>query len=161
MDEQPKPPTRTMAKRLRWPALIVALLVALVVFLVRPAVLEWRDLSNRVVCANNLASFSAAWKLYTLESLPPGVSWTEWLVENGHITRKQTIYPSSGLNESNYILVTYPPEHSVDNTTVIAYEPKSNHGGEGGNFLFADGHVSFIRVPAYDELVRSLEQSAP
>jgi prepilin-type processing-associated H-X9-DG protein len=48
----------------------------------------------------------------------------------------------------------------MDDTTVVVYEPKSNHDGVGGNFLYADGHVEFVRVPEYDEIIRSTEQHA-
>lgn len=161
MDGPVNSPTLTMAKRRSRLALVVVAFVAIVAFIFTPAILEWRNPSNRVVCANTLKSIMAAWKLHAPESLPPGVSWTEWLVQNGHVPRNETICPASGLDVSNYILVTYSPEHLVDNATIIAYEPKSNHGGKGGNFVYADGHGMFVRVPEYDELVRTVEQHEP
>ena len=44
----------------------------------------------------------------------------------------------------------------TDPRTVIAYEPKSNHGNEGGNVAFADGHVEFIKGQRYDDLIGNL-----
>ena len=41
----------------------------------------------------------------------------------------------------------------VDHRRVVIYEPKSNHGN-GGNVLFMDGHVSFLRDEAYDLVAR-------
>jgi len=44
---------------------------------------------------------------------------------------------------------------------VVIDKPRSNRGGEGGNFLYADGHSMFFRVPQYDELVRSIGADSP
>ena len=60
--------------------------------------------------------------------------------------------PSSGLEKYNYVLVSLPgSDQPIDGRTVILYEPKSNHG-DGGNFLFTDGHASFVRGREYDRL---------
>ena len=36
------------------------------------------------------------------------------------------------------------------------YEPLSNHGDEGSNLLFVDGHVTFVRAPEYEDLMKTV-----
>ena len=69
------------------------------------------------------------------------------LVQHRVNPKDRLICPSSGLQHSNYMIVR--PTPPIDNRTVVVYEPKSNHG-DGGNFLFADGHASFINGKQYD-----------
>ncbi len=117
-----------------------------------------RELQRRLVCASNLKGIATSSKIYGAGWDGTG-SFLEWLVATGQIDRRSLICPSSELSTSNYIVVPRvppPQDGPIDDRVVIAYEPKSNHGGEGGNVVFADGHTSFIRVPEFDELVRSI-----
>ena len=139
-----------------WLPLLV--LAGLVYFLVLPMLSSARELSRRKVCASNIKGIGTTWMIYAKDCPDEGVTPLEWLITTGRITPEQTICPSSGLTESNYIILPFEPRDFTDNRTVIAYEPKSNHGGEGGNVLFADGHARFVRVPEYDELVRAAKR---
>jgi len=158
-------PDRASTRGLRYTLLRIWLpllvLAGFVYFLVLPMLSSARELSRRMVCASNIKGIGTTWMVYAKDYPGEGVAPLEWLITTGRITPEQTICPSSGLTESNYILLPFEPRDLTDNSTVIAYEPKSNHGGEGGNFLFADGHVSFVRVPEYDQLVRSAERDLP
>ena len=123
-----------------------------------PSLSRARELSKRLVCASNMKAIGTAWKTYASDHPGEGIPSLDWLIDKGSIAPNQIICPSSGLTESNYVIVRYEPggsDRTTDSKVVVMYEPKTNHGGEGGNFLFADGHVSFVRVPEYDQLVRA------
>ena len=102
-----------------------------------------RELQRRMVCIDNLKRMAT-----------PAVA-------TGKIDPRSLICPSSGSLISNYVFVPLREGVLPDNRAVIAYEPKSNHGGEGGNVVFADGHAEFVSVPAYDELVSSMADANP
>jgi prepilin-type processing-associated H-X9-DG protein len=120
-----------------------------------PSLSRARELSKRLVCASNMKAIGTAMHLYADDFGEEGEIEIDWLVEQGYLTH-EPICPSSDLEVSNYILVRHPADEQMDNRTVILYEPKSNHGEEGGNFLFADGHVMFHGAEEYDELVAGI-----
>jgi prepilin-type processing-associated H-X9-DG protein len=44
----------------------------------------------------------------------------------------------------NQIQIEHNPTESVHPSTVLMYCPAKNHKGDGGNVLFADGHVEWV-----------------
>jgi len=102
-----------------------------------------RELQRRLVCASNLQGIATS------------------SATTRQIDLRLLICPSSGALISNYVIVQLREGMPIDDRAVIAFEPKSNHGGEGGNFVFADGHAEFVLVPAYDELVNSVSKGNP
>lgn len=141
--------------------------VSLVVFpmcvaILLPSLSRARELSKRLVCGANLKGIGLVVQAYSGDW--PGSSGTltiDRLVQQGAITPQQTICPSSDLGLGNYVLVSPRPDRSAGDRGIVAYEPKSNHGGEGGNVAYADGHVEFLRGASYDEAIARLPAAPP
>ncbi|UCF34385.1 MAG: hypothetical protein JSV78_03600 [Phycisphaerales bacterium] len=102
--------------------------------------------------------------IYANDYPDQGLPTLQRLVELEYVTPKQITCPSSGdqPGDCSYILVLNA-QMSLEGgaNTVVLYGPLENHGDEGGNFLFADGHVTFERKQAYKELVQSIKRGGP
>lgn len=130
-------------------------MMLLLVSILLPSLSRARELSKRLVCASNMKGIGTTLMIYANDHPGQGVPTLDYLVAQGEITAKQLICPSSGVNTTNYVVVTNT-EGVVDNRTPFMYEPLSNHGDEGSNILFADGHVTFVRVPEYEDLMKAV-----
>ena len=136
------------------------LLTPMMAAIMLPSLSRARELSKRLVCASNLKGIGTILLIYENDHPGQGAPTLDDLVAQGDLVPDQLVCPSSGLNTTNYVIVP-GAVGSGDRNAIMAYEPKSNHGDEGGNILFADGHVTFVRVPEYDELIGSLESGGP
>ena len=133
--------------------IVVVLMVIATSILLLP-LLRNHELAQRLVCGSNIQLIGSALRIYANDFPGSGTSSLEWLVNSGNIPKDTLICPSSGLDTCNYVMVPLPaPGERVDDRRVVIYEPKSNHG-EGGCFLFADGHLEFMRGRAYDLAAR-------
>ena len=138
--------------------------LALVISILLPSLSRARELSKRVVCAANLKGIGMAYAMDAIDYPDQGLPTPQLLVDLGEVMPHQIIGPSSGdqPGDCSYILV---PNTQVSleggANTVVLYEPLENHGDEGGNFLFADGHVTFERKQNYEELVRPIQRGGP
>ena len=125
---------------------IIVVSIVVVVTVVGLSISRGRELSKRLVCSSNMKHIGTSIKIYATDTT--GEKVVEQLVRSGVIPKDSLICPSSELQQRNYLIVTLPAP-LIDNRTVVMYEPKSNHR-DGGNFLFADGHTSFIIGEQYD-----------
>jgi prepilin-type processing-associated H-X9-DG protein len=138
-----------------------------------------REPANRVKCASNLRQIGQAILLYandhgglypdsfrTLlltqditsecfvcpssnDEKAPGATTAEQaenLETRGHLSY---VYLGRGLNSS-----------SVNEKTLVAYEPLTNHEDDGSNVLFGDGHVEFLNRKEATSLLPGLAASA-
>ena len=123
-----------------------------VVVIVLPPVFCSRERLPRIDCANNLKQVGLGLKM--------------WAGDHGEVYPNKVeecsraallICPSSGSelvfplildNVGAWMDYTYVPglPESVPPDTVLMYCPAKNHKGDGGNVLFADGHVSWFNT---------------
>jgi len=155
MSNPPQPDSLKKRRPLKFVA--ITLLAVVVLYVGIHGALRGWELQRRLICASNLKGLGTSSKIYSTSAWDGQTPIIDWLAQTGQITAHQTKCP--GASSPNYILVIPSAAiraGGIDNRTVIAYEPKENHGGEGGNILFADGHASFVRVPGYDELIEAI-----
>ncbi len=144
------PPNPGRARRVGL-ALAAGALVTLVAILAVPLTScpPLRERANRFRCQANLKAIGIAARIYRLDYAGAEEPTIDWLVNAGHLTQDQVICPSSGLARSSYVL-----QLPAADGEPFVYEPKSSHGGVGGNVVFGDGHVAFLRGEEYDRVIR-------
>jgi len=143
--------------------MVVLIITGVVLWVGGTGFIRGRELQRRLICAKNVKGLGTSLRIYRSDhhDVDPTIPPIEWLMAKGYVSHQQCICPSSTPSTSNYIVVPFDPSHPGDERAVVLYEPKSNHGGEGGNVLFADGHVSFVRGRDYDDLIVSRSNTAP
>jgi len=136
------------------------LLVPMMIAILLPSLSRARELSKRQVCMARMSAIGQA--LYTYAQDDPqmfpelGADWQARLIDAGYCSPQQFLCPSdSRMTGSSYY---YVPGYSTtsDPTQIILYEDPANHGGEGGNILYQDAHVAFVRSPEYEEEIDSI-----
>ena len=124
------------------------ILVPLTIAIVLPSLSRARELSKRLVCGANMKGIGTALKIYSLDSYgqyPPDL---QVLFDQGGFTEQQFWCPSSDADPGDihacYMYIPGQSEGNDDSRNVLLYEKPENHK-EGGNVLFHDGHVEFIK----------------
>ncbi len=134
-----------------------------------PSLNRARETANRVKCASNLRQIGQAILLYSNDNrgkYPPDLGT---LIKTEDITAITFVCPSTNSqpppgmtpdqgadwvnHNSDYIYVGNGMVQGVEPTTVVCYEKDSDHGGDGINMLFGDGHVEFVTLPAAHEMI--------
>lgn len=141
--------------------------VALLTSILLPSLTRARELAKRAVCAANLRGIGQACHIYANdhgENFPPDL---EDLITAKIIVPKMLICPDSPLDEAQVTAILAGesnqklPYRYIDKQTtagdvrnVLIYEDLDVHNGEGGNVLFVDAHVEFLKPPAYQRAIR-------
>jgi Protein of unknown function (DUF3352) len=136
---------------------------ALMASIMLPSLNRARETANRVKCASNMQQIGQAILLYSNDqkgAYPPDLGT---LVKTEDITAAAFICPSSGeamppdgmtpeqsadwVNaHTDYIYLGAGLKQRFDATIVVCYEKDGDHGGDGMNLLFGDGHTEFRRL---------------
>lgn len=133
--------------------MVPVFLFPLLVSILLPSLSRARELSKRMLCATNMRAVAISAKTYAEDNAGVMPTPLSALVDGGYLMPRQLICPSSGLSKCNYRLLGIDPTEPRDGRTPFLYEPKSNHGGEGGTIVFADGQATFERAQSYDEIL--------
>ncbi len=135
-------------------------MLPLMISILLPSLSRARELAKRSACAANLKGIGTSVKIYENDFPGQGMPTFDMLIARGDVTPQQLVCPSSG-GTQGYIFSTPADDAPIDNRTPIAWEPLSNHAGEGGNVLYADGHVEFLRTPEFEAAIAQAQQRDP
>ena len=137
--------------------------VAMGVSILLPSLARARELSKRAVCAANLKGIGTAMYAYANDhndKYPPNF---KTLVDMQLCSPKSFICPSACVStpaekpteDELEACYTYIPGQTTDSDqrNVLVYEKETDHDGDGGNVLFADGHVDWLPSDKLKEAV--------
>ena len=165
------PPARK--SRVRYLVWAVGILVVggMLISVMLPSLCRASETANRVKCGSNLRQIGQAIALYAQSNggqYPPSLAV---LLSSEDITAEVMICASSNDEKSaaadmpgvvaelaaaernvpghkHCLSYVYAGKGLTEKTatekTIVAYEPLENHGGQGVNVLFGDGHVEFF-----------------
>lgn len=146
--------SRSDAKR----ALRIALWIFALVFVVIAICLiqRSRELSARLVCAANLKGLAACVKTNADGTDANVDALLNRLAALGYWGPGKTV-PHCPVGNAPYRFTNPDPLSHTNNDprTIYVYEPLSNHGGVGGNVIYADGHTEFLHPQAFKDLCKA------
>lgn len=133
----------------------------LMVSILVPSLSRARETAQRVQCASNMRQIGMAILLYTNENRGEYPPKLEDLLLTQDINSLVFVCPSTNDTAApgatgpaqapnlstgghlSYVYVGAGLTNSTSAETIILYEPMTNHGGDGMNVLYGDGHVEF------------------
>ncbi len=124
----------------------------LLISILLPSLSRARELAKRAVCAANMRGIGQSLMIYANNNageFPPN---TQLLIDVGLCTPKVFQCPSEGIDPeagSDFQYIAGLNPRSPGDWIVLCEDP-ANHNGEGGNLLYVDMHVEFIKEPAYN-----------
>jgi prepilin-type processing-associated H-X9-DG protein len=159
----------------RWRRTVRALLIIVIAALGLPIAYRWlevqRESSGRMPCPSNLRQVGQAIQIYANDHGGAFPATLEPLFDGKYLMPKTFICPSSGDTAAggetpeqvraqlmagdhvSYIYIgaglTY--NHGAD--YVVAYDRPRNHAPDGANILYADGHVDWMAMRAFQHVL--------
>jgi prepilin-type processing-associated H-X9-DG protein len=151
------------------------LMTGCMISILLPSLNRARETANRVRCAANMKSIGQALLLYANDNrgaYPPDLTV---LLTTQDISGEVYVCPSSNDEPTHatapsqiaadlsagghlsYVYVGAALNPGVDPSTIILYEPMTNHANDGINVLFGDGHVEFIVRARAQQLITQLQ----
>jgi len=147
---------------------------AMMMSILLPSLNHARETANRVKCASNLRQIGQAILLYSNDNrgaYPPDLGT---LIKTEDITAQVFCCPDTNTKppsdltpdqtadwvnkNSDYIYIGSNLKMGADPTIVVCYEKEGDHGHDGMNILFADGHVEFDNLPEAHKLINDSMQ---
>ncbi|MCY2952078.1 MAG: hypothetical protein NTU53_08885 [Planctomycetota bacterium] len=146
-----------------------------------PAVSSARERAMRVKCMSNMIQIGRGIMLYANDNKGKFPADFGTLVTTADMHPEVFVCPGRGtglpagvaqnvrdpaklaaaakwVNEhADYVYVGAKLNNNAPADVILAYEKPENHGGQGINMLFGDGHVEWVRMPAAMERVKKQE----
>ncbi|MHC4443002.1 MAG: DUF4190 domain-containing protein [Planctomycetota bacterium] len=116
-----------------------------------------RELSRRVICSKNLQRIGQALYVYANKNQEKFPADLNILITSGALSPKLLQCPG-GVSPSYMYIPGMTPDDKLD--TPVAYDAIENHGEEGGNILFIDGHVEFYKKEGYERIIAPYKDRA-
>jgi len=144
---------------------LTIIFIPLALSVLLPSLSRARELAKRAVCSANLRGIGQSCHIYANdydEWFPPDL---QTLIDAGHITLGELQCPSEGNPSQAVFDYTYVPglQATVPVDWILAYEDPANHNREGGNVLYIDSHVEFLKEPEFsaelERVRREIEES--
>ena len=141
------------------------LIVPLMIAILLPSLSRARELAKRAVCSANLRGIGQSCHIYANDNdewFPPDL---QTLIDAGHLTPGELQCPSEPNPSQAVFDYVYVPglDTRAPVDWIIVYEDPANHGGEGGNVLYIDSHVEFLKEPEFsaelERIRREIEES--
>jgi prepilin-type processing-associated H-X9-DG protein len=145
---------------------------ALMTSILLPSLNRARETANRVKCASNLRQIGQGCVMYANDhkgAYPPDLGA---IIKNYEIPLDSFVCPTRGtpvppeifsatddkkaawVNENtDYVYLGKGMNNTATPDTVVCYEKRDNHGGDGMNILFGDGHIEFLRMPDAKKMI--------
>jgi len=135
-------------------------MIPLMIAILLPSLSRARELSKRTVCSANIKGIGTA--LQTYASANQGAfpeSEDDWVARLGvNVSNMQLVCPSTA-DVPGMVSYHYVPGYTTgsDPNQIIVYEDPSNHMNEGGNVMYLDGRVQFVKTPQLQPMISSIK----
>jgi hypothetical protein len=151
-------------------------IIAFLMGILMPALFKARQVSLRMVCANNMSNLAKAMLIYANDynnMFPTPSKWCDLLVENQNVSKQTFACPAALIKYRSVDQCNYAMNKNVEKlginappSMVILFESSpgwnqaggpeilstDNHQGEGCNVIYVDGYVEFIKTEYLNNL---------